>query len=62
MNEDLQNFTDEVFKEHYCIYGYNENRFFNLPKDIPLVWKMNPRCKSDDIKSALITWKEKYGD
>lgn len=33
-----------------------------LPKGIPLVWQMAPRRKSDDIKQALITWKEKYGD
>lgn len=33
-----------------------------LPKGIPLVWEMDPRRKSDDIKQALTTWKEKYGD
>jgi len=33
-----------------------------VPKDVPLVWQINPRRKSDDIKSALVTWKEKYGD
>lgn len=33
-----------------------------LPKNIPMVWMMNPRRKSNDIKAALITWKEKYGD
>lgn len=33
-----------------------------LPRGIPLVWEMDPRRKSDDIKQALTTWKEKYGD
>lgn len=33
-----------------------------VSKNIPQVWKMNPRRKSDDIKQALVTWKEKYGD
>jgi len=33
-----------------------------LPKNIPFVWEIHPRRKSDDIKSALVTWKEKYGD
>ncbi len=33
-----------------------------LPNDIPIVWEINPRRKSDDIKAALIQWKEKYGD
>ncbi len=33
-----------------------------VPKNIPIVWTMNPRRKSDDIKTALATWKEKYGD
>ncbi len=33
-----------------------------LPEGIPLVWQMAPRRKSGDIKRALITWKEKYGD
>ncbi len=33
-----------------------------VPKNIPMVWVMNPRRKSNDIKEALVTWKEKYGD
>jgi len=33
-----------------------------LPRNIPLVWTMNPGNKSDDIRAALIKWKEKYGD
>lgn len=33
-----------------------------VPKNIPMVWMMNPRRKSNDIKEALVTWKEKYGD
>lgn len=33
-----------------------------VPNNVPMVWEINPRCKSDDIKAALINWKEKYGD
>lgn len=33
-----------------------------LPKGIPQVWQMAPRRKSDEIKEALTTWKEKYSD
>ena len=33
-----------------------------LPKNTPMVWEINPRRKSDDIKASLVTWKEKYGD
>jgi len=33
-----------------------------LPKNIPIVWEINPRRKANDIKAALINWKEKYGD
>ncbi|NOX99095.1 MAG: TIM barrel protein [Verrucomicrobia bacterium] len=33
-----------------------------LPDNIPMVWEIKPRLKSDDIKAALIQWKEKYVD
>lgn len=33
-----------------------------LPNNIPMVWEINSHHKSDDIKEALINWKEKYGD
>jgi len=33
-----------------------------VPKNTPIIWALHPRRKSDDIKKALVTWKEKYGD
>jgi len=33
-----------------------------VPKNIPMVWEINSHHKSDEIKEALINWKEKYGD
>ncbi|MCF6313142.1 MAG: sugar phosphate isomerase/epimerase [Verrucomicrobiales bacterium] len=52
--------------EDHCIPFQGSVDFDQLiplvPKNIPLVWKINPRRKSDDIKQALVTWKEKYGD
>lgn len=33
-----------------------------VPENIPIIWTMSPRRKSNDIKQALVAWKEKYSD
>jgi sugar phosphate isomerase/epimerase len=33
-----------------------------VPKDLPLVWEINPRRRSGHIKESLIAWRERYGE
>ncbi len=33
-----------------------------VPSDLPLVWEMNPRRRSRDIKKSLQNWRERFGN
>lgn len=34
----------------------------NFTSDLPLVWELSPGRKTEDIKSALVEWKERFPD